>query len=276
MRSLSFLILLATVATPALAQDDRGSRRQRGASAEQSESREQRATEPRRSEAREQRAPESRRSETREQRQFGGERSERSQASQQGTTERIREHVLEQRLQRQQAASIPSGDADNVRVRRRESDAVSGGSTPTNWRARERRVRTIPDTQPTATPPSTTQRDAFQGRNRRDYRDGNYNRWTRDWHRDRRYDWRRHRDRHRSIFRIGFYSDPFGWNYRRWSIGSYLYPSYFRSSFWLNDPWQYRLPPAYGPYRWVRYWNDALLVNTYTGEVVDVIHGFFW
>ena len=51
---------------------------------------------------------------------------------------------------------------------------------------------------------------------------------------------------------------------------------YYGSSYWLNDPWQYRLPPAYGPYRWVRYWDDALLVNIYTGEVVDVIHNFFW
>ena len=41
-------------------------------------------------------------------------------------------------------------------------------------------------------------------------------------------------------------------------------------------PWQYRLPPAYGPYRWVRYHNDAVLIDTYTGEVEDVIYGFFW
>ena len=49
-----------------------------------------------------------------------------------------------------------------------------------------------------------------------------------------------------------------------------------RSRFWLNDPGDYRQPPAYGPYRWVRYRNDAFRVNIYTGEVVDVIHGFFW
>ena len=38
----------------------------------------------------------------------------------------------------------------------------------------------------------------------------------------------------------------------------------------------YRLPPAWGPYRWVRYWDDALLVDTRTGMVVDVIYSFFW
>lgn len=275
MRSLSFFLLLATAAAPALAQadDDRG-RRHRGESSEQSENRPQRATENRRSEAREQRAPESQGPEARAQRQFGGQRSERSQANQQGTTERIREHYQQQQLQRD--ASTQSDSAEPVRTRR-GGDGVSGSQTPTNWRQRERRVRTIPDTQPTATQPSTTQREAFQGRTRRDYRDGNYTRWSRDsWRRDHRYDWRNHRNRHRSLFRLGFYYDPFGWSYRRWSIGSYLYPSHYGSRFWMNDPWQYRLPPAYGPYRWVRYWDDALLVNIYTGEVVDVMHNFFW
>jgi hypothetical protein len=109
---------------------------------------------------------------------------------------------------------------------------------------------------------------------RRDDRDGR--RWTGDWRRDHRYDWRSYRDRNRSIFRIGRYSDPYGWNYRRFSIGLSLYPNYYSSNYWLNDPWQYRLPPAYGPYRWVRYYDDALLVNIYTGQVVDAIHGFFW
>src|SRR3546814_4031541 len=50
----------------------------------------------------------------------------------------------------------------------------------------------------------------------------------------------------------------------------------FGSSYWINDPYNYRLPPAYGPYRWVRYYNDALLVDTYTGEVVDVVYDIFW
>ena len=31
-----------------------------------------------------------------------------------------------------------------------------------------------------------------------------------------------------------------------------------------------------GPYRWVRYYDDVLLVDIYSGEVVDVIHDFFW
>ncbi|HVF36744.1 MAG TPA: RcnB family protein [Sphingomicrobium sp.] len=106
-------------------------------------------------------------------------------------------------------------------------------------------------------------------------RDGDH-RWTGDWRRDHRYDWRGHRDRHRWVFRTGNYYDPYGWGYRPFSIGYRLWPSYYRSSFWLNDPWMYRLPAAYGRYRWIRYYNDALLVDIHSGRVIDVIHGFFW
>lgn len=100
--------------------------------------------------------------------------------------------------------------------------------------------------------------------------------WRGDWRSDHRYDWRSHRRRHRSLFHFGFYFDPFGWSYRPYSVGWRLWPSYYRSSYWLNDPWMYRLPPAYPPYRWVRYHEDALLVDTWSGEVVDVIYNFFW
>ena len=100
--------------------------------------------------------------------------------------------------------------------------------------------------------------------------------WRTDWRHDRRYDWRDWRKRNRTHFHFGFYSDPFGWDYMRYGIGWRLWPSYYRNSFWLNDSWQYRLPPAYGPYRWIRYYNDALLVNIYTGEVVDVEYDIFW
>jgi Ni/Co efflux regulator RcnB len=107
-------------------------------------------------------------------------------------------------------------------------------------------------------------------------RDSPRNHWRGDWRSDRRYDWRRHRDRNRSIFRIGIYYDPFGWNYRRHNVGWRLWPDYYSARYWLDDPWQYRLPPAYPGTRWIRYHNDALLVDVWTGEVVDVIYNFFW
>lgn len=100
--------------------------------------------------------------------------------------------------------------------------------------------------------------------------------WHTTWRNDNRYDWRRWRDRNRSLFRLGFYFDPFGWNYRRYNVGWRLWPSYYSNQYWLNDPWSYRLPYAPYPYRWVRYYDDAMLVNTMSGQVVDVMYEFFW
>ena len=51
---------------------------------------------------------------------------------------------------------------------------------------------------------------------------------------------------------------------------------YYSNRYWINDPYQYRLPPAYPGTRWVRYYDDVLLVDLYTGQVIDVIHSFFW
>lgn len=270
MRKLSFFLLLATAAAPALAQDSDRSGRHRGERANQSENRSERASHSQRA-SRSENADRHLRAESRR---FGAQRSERSQPHEQGSAEGIRERVQQRQLQRQHAVSAHPAGNEQARNWRRGDRAGAAAHSGAGLQPRERHVRTIPDTRPTVTP-QHRERRGFDG-HRRDYRDGNYNRWSRDWHRDSRYDWRRYRDRNRSSFRLGFYYDPFGYNYRRWSIGSVLFPSYYGSRYWLNDPWQYRLPPAYGPYRWVRYWNDALLVNIYTGEVVDVIHSFFW
>lgn len=100
--------------------------------------------------------------------------------------------------------------------------------------------------------------------------------WSTNWRYDHRYDWRDYRERHRSIFQIGVYYDPFGWGYQRWGIGWTLWPAYYDQSYWIQDPYMYDLPYAPWPYEWVRYYDDALLVNVFTGQVVDVIDDFFW
>lgn len=101
--------------------------------------------------------------------------------------------------------------------------------------------------------------------------------WSRDWRRDNRYNWQSWRNSNRDVYRLGRYNPPYrSYSYRRLSTGFYLDSLFFGSNYWINDPYMYRLPPAYGPYRWVRYYDDALLVNIYDGEVVDVIYDFFW
>lgn len=169
---------------------------------------------------------------------------ERSAVDRAGTRQQWQQQRQEQRMERRQAG-------DTVRS------------------LRERPSRRVVDATPVAPVPSTVATP------RHSYTDRHHD-WSRNWRDDHRYDWRSYRNRHGSIFRIGRYYDPYGSRYRRWSIGFSMMPFYYRSNYWLDDPWMYRLPPAYGPYRWVRYYDDALLVNIYTGRVVDVIYGFFW
>ena len=185
-------------------------------------------------------------------------------------------------VQQQEQEQVEGGGRAE-RIERRRQRQLEAGQVDGGLVQRDRRVRTIPTIQPEVGQVGPVRTDVRgdrreghrYGDGRRYDRDGR-NRWSNHWRNDRRYDWRRHRDRHRSTFSIGFYFDPFGFNYRRFGIGSHLYSNYYQSNYWINDPWQYRLPPAYGPYRWVRYHNDAVLIDTYSGEVQDVIYGFFW
>ena len=100
--------------------------------------------------------------------------------------------------------------------------------------------------------------------------------WSTNWRNNQRYDWNDWRRRNRSVYHQHYYRDPFGWAYHAFSIGWRLWPNYYSSSYWINDPGMYRLPPAPPGTRWIRYYNDALLVDVWSGEVVDVIHNFFW
>lgn len=119
-------------------------------------------------------------------------------------------------------------------------------------------------------------RQPYQG----GYREGGreHGGWDRDWRRDQRYDWQRYRYANRGLFQPGRYYPPRGYEYgyNRFSIGVVLGSAFFGSNYWINDPYAYRLPSAYAPYRWVRYYNDVLLIDTRNGYVVDVINDFFY
>lgn len=137
-----------------------------------------------------------------------------------------------------------------------------------------------------------TVRDEFRDRNRRvpsewredrrDQRADSRRDWRRDWNRnswrnDRRYDWQSYRYQNRNIFRSSPYYSPYrNHRYSRFSIGFFLEPLFYGRNYWLGDPWQYRLPYAPNGTQWVRYYDDVLLVDVYSGEVIDVIYDFFW
>lgn len=110
------------------------------------------------------------------------------------------------------------------------------------------------------------------GNDRRDYR-----RWDRGWRSNRSYNWADYRRGNHFIYRPGAYYAPYrSHRYSRLQTGFYLNSLFFQQRFYINDPYAYRLPPAYAPYQWVRYYDDVVMVDTYTGEVVDVIYDFFW
>lgn len=110
-----------------------------------------------------------------------------------------------------------------------------------------------------------------------DRRDGRRSSWNHSWRNDNRYDWQRYRYANRSLFRSGGYYAPYrNYRYNRLSIGIYLDSLFYSNRYWLNDPYQYRLPHAPYGTQWVRYYDDVVLVDTYTGEVLDVIENFFW
>jgi Ni/Co efflux regulator RcnB len=76
-------------------------------------------------------------------------------------------------------------------------------------------------------------------------------------------------------FRIGPYRRPPGWTARRWGYGEILPRAYWASQYVIADYWLFALevPPA--GYEWVRDGNDALLINTDTGEILQVEYGAF-
>jgi hypothetical protein len=104
----------------------------------------------------------------------------------------------------------------------------------------------------------------------------NRNNWSRSWRNNSRYDWQRYRYQNRSIFNLGRYYAPYGgYGYNRLSIGIILGEAFFGRDYWI-DPYYYHLPPAPEGTEWVRYYNDVVLVDMYSGEVIDVIYDFFW
>src|SRR3546814_16379434 len=79
-------------------------------------------------------------------------------------------------------------------------------------------------------------------------------RWDNGWRNDRRYDWYSYRARYGDRYRIGRYYAPRGWSYgySRFSIGIFLNSPLYSKSYWFDDHYSYRLPPAHVTLRWLR------------------------
>ncbi len=99
---------------------------------------------------------------------------------------------------------------------------------------------------------------------------------AREDQRETREDWRDYRNSHRQVFQRGTYNAPRGMRYRPVSAGFTFQPAFYSSRYQLNNYSTYRLPnPGYN-HRWIRYGNDAVLIDVRNGRALRVISGFFW
>ncbi|WP_341208055.1 RcnB family protein [uncultured Sphingomonas sp.] len=113
---------------------------------------------------------------------------------------------------------------------------------------------------------------------RQEYREDRRDlRQQRQWQRDRR-EWRadmqRWRAGHRDLYARGGWQAPF--RYQSFRPGTRIGPNYYGARYVIADPWRYRLPAAPVRARWVRHYDDALLVDYRRGVVLDVVRGFYF
>jgi Ni/Co efflux regulator RcnB len=76
-------------------------------------------------------------------------------------------------------------------------------------------------------------------------------------------------------YHIGPYRRPGGWAPHHWGYGQILPRAYWAAPYLVADYWLFALevPPA--GYEWVRDGNDALLIDTNSGEILQVEYGVF-
>jgi Ni/Co efflux regulator RcnB len=77
-------------------------------------------------------------------------------------------------------------------------------------------------------------------------------------------------------FHAPSYRRPQGWYSHRWVYGETLPALFWAPQFWLNDYVDFELPPPPPGTVWVRDGDDALLIDRYSGEIVEVDYGVFY
>jgi len=69
---------------------------------------------------------------------------------------------------------------------------------------------------------------------------------------------------------------PPGYAYQRWAVGGVLPPLFLVPAYYYADWATLGLAPPPPGAQWVRYGPDLLLVDTNTGQVLDVVYGAFY
>jgi Ni/Co efflux regulator RcnB len=76
-------------------------------------------------------------------------------------------------------------------------------------------------------------------------------------------------------YKVGPYHRPSGWAPHHWGYGEILPRAYWAAPYLLSDYWLFSLEVPPVGYEWVRDGSDALLVNTGSGEILQVEYGVF-
>ena len=71
------------------------------------------------------------------------------------------------------------------------------------------------------------------------------------------------------------YVRPSGWYQHRWTYGERLPRAFFAPDYFILDFGAYGLLSPWDGYEWVRYGDDALLIDVETGEVIRVEYDLF-
>ena len=76
-------------------------------------------------------------------------------------------------------------------------------------------------------------------------------------------------------YHVGVYARPHGWYYHRWVYGEILPAFFWSQNYWISDYFDYGLADPPPGFIWVRYGDDALLIDQNSGEVLQVEYGVF-
>jgi Ni/Co efflux regulator RcnB len=74
----------------------------------------------------------------------------------------------------------------------------------------------------------------------------------------------------------GTYRRPSGYYVHRWTLGEFLPALFFAQNYWIDDYSDFDLSDPPEGTHWVRYGNDALLIDEDSGEVIQVVYGIFY
>ena len=77
-------------------------------------------------------------------------------------------------------------------------------------------------------------------------------------------------------YRIDPYRRPYGYYVRSWGFGDILPRGWYGQGYWVDNFFDYGLPWPPPGYHWVRVGFDVLLVDDYSGRVMQVVRDIFW